>query len=90
LGYGSTIDEHACVSQSREHHAPPATGWHGWPALVIAAEGLVYVIVGVLAMLAAYDVHKRPTGSHGALETLLSQPFGVVLLGAVAAASPPM
>jgi hypothetical protein len=50
-----------------------------------AAEGLIYVIVGVLAMLAAYDVHKRPTGSHGALETLLSQPFGVVLLGAVAA-----
>jgi hypothetical protein len=48
------------------------------------ARGLVYLIVGGLALLAAFGGGGHTTGSRGALQTLLAQPFGRVLLGIVA------
>lgn len=49
-----------------------------------AARGSVYVIVGGLAVLAALGSGGAATDGKGALLTLLSQPFGSILLGAVA------
>jgi hypothetical protein len=49
-----------------------------------AARGAVYVIVGGLAVLAALGTGGGTTDTRGALYTVLSQPFGWFLLGAVA------
>jgi hypothetical protein len=49
-----------------------------------AAKGVVYVIVGGLAAMAAADAGGETTGSRGALNTIAEQPFGRVLLGVVA------
>lgn len=50
-----------------------------------AAKGAVYLLIGGLASAAAFRVGGRTTDSHGALASLLQQPFGEVLLGVVAA-----
>jgi Domain of Unknown Function (DUF1206) len=49
-----------------------------------AARGIVYLIVGGFAALAAFGSGGRTTGTRGALYTLLTQPFGSALLAAVA------
>jgi hypothetical protein len=49
-----------------------------------AAHGLVYLIIGGLALLAAFG-RARTVGARGALETLLARPFGQGLLWAIAA-----
>lgn len=49
-----------------------------------AAKGGIYLIIGVLACSAAFGAGGRTTGSEGALETLIRQPVGTVLLGIVA------
>jgi hypothetical protein len=49
-----------------------------------AARGIVYLIVGGFAVLAAFGSGGRTTGTKGALYTLLTQPFGSALLAAVA------
>ncbi len=48
-----------------------------------AAKGLVYFIVGLLAAQAAFGSGGKTTDSNGALETILTQPFGKFLLGIV-------
>jgi hypothetical protein len=48
-----------------------------------AARGAVYILVGSLALLAAFGGGKA-VGTKGALAELLSKPFGFVLLGAIA------
>ncbi|MBD2184157.1 DUF1206 domain-containing protein [Planktothrix sp. FACHB-1355] len=50
----------------------------------IAAKGVVYAIVGVLAAQAAFGAGGRTTDSKGALQTIVTQPFGKFLLGLVA------
>jgi len=49
-----------------------------------AAKGVVYVVVGALAAVAAFGNGGATTGSRGALQTIAHQPFGQVLLGVVA------
>lgn len=49
-----------------------------------AARGLVSLIIGVLALLAAMGQGGEVTGSKGALQTLFSQPSGAALLAVVA------
>ncbi|WP_346797129.1 DUF1206 domain-containing protein [Halomonas sp. Bachu 37] len=49
-----------------------------------AARGIVYLLVGGLAALAALDQGGQTEGSRGALERLLAAPFGQVILGAIA------
>jgi len=49
-----------------------------------AARGIVYLLVGGFAVLAAFDQGGEATGSRGALSQLLSAPMGDVLLGALA------
>lgn len=45
-----------------------------------ASRGVVYLIIGGLGLLAAID-SGRPEGARGALESVLGQPFGHVLIG---------
>ena len=47
-----------------------------------AARGVVYLIIGLFAVLAAQG-SSQPADSHSSLEALLSQPFGGVLVGVV-------
>ncbi len=47
-----------------------------------AARGVIYLIIGIFALLAAQDSSKSKD-SHSSLEALLSQPFGHVLVGLV-------
>ena len=49
-----------------------------------AARGVLYLIIGIFALLAALDSTK-PKDSHKSLEALLSQPFGYFLVGLVVA-----
>lgn len=49
-----------------------------------AARGVVYLIIGGLAVLAAFGQGGRTTDTHGALSTILHQPFGKMLLAVVA------
>src|SRR5579884_3974327 len=49
-----------------------------------AAKGVVYVLIGVLAVLAGFGHGGSTTDRKGALITLHNQPFGVVLLIIVA------
>jgi Domain of Unknown Function (DUF1206) len=49
-----------------------------------AARGVVYLIVGGLAVLAALGQGGQATDTRGALTSLLTQPFGDVLLAMVA------
>ncbi|XHX79114.1 MAG: DUF1206 domain-containing protein [Stenomitos frigidus ULC029] len=52
--------------------------------LGFAAKGLVYTLVGLLAAQAAFGRGGKKTGTQGALQTLVTQPFGQVLLSLVA------
>lgn len=48
-----------------------------------AAKGVVYFVVGLLAFRAAIGSGGQTTDSSGALETIVTQPFGKFLLGIV-------
>jgi hypothetical protein len=47
-----------------------------------AARGVVYLIIGIFALLAAQG-SSQPADSHSSLEALLSQPFGNVMVAVV-------
>jgi hypothetical protein len=47
-----------------------------------AARGIVYLIIGIFALLAAQG-SSQPADSHSSLEALLSQPFGNVMVALV-------
>lgn len=49
-----------------------------------AARGIVYVIIGWMALLAAFGSGGKTAGSKGALQSLLGEPLGHVLLGVIA------
>jgi hypothetical protein len=49
----------------------------------LATRGLVYLIIGGFAVFAAFGP-SRAEGTEGAFATILSQPFGQILLGLVA------
>jgi hypothetical protein len=48
------------------------------------AKGVIYLLTGLLATLAAFHSRSTPPDSRGALEEILSQPYGRGLLGVVA------
>jgi hypothetical protein len=66
---------------SRDELAP----WKRWVCHVgYAAEGVVYVLIGVFALLASIGAHRAPNGSKGALTGLGATPFGKALLSVLA------
>ncbi|SDJ78604.1 protein of unknown function [Catalinimonas alkaloidigena] len=50
----------------------------------VAAKGVVYCLVGILAAMAATGNGGQTTGKSGVFKTILAQPFGQILLGLVA------
>lgn len=50
----------------------------------LVAKGIVYSIVGILAAQAAFGAGGRTTDTAGALQTIVTQPFGKFLLALVA------
>jgi hypothetical protein len=49
-----------------------------------AAKGVVYGVVGILAVMAAFGTGGKTTDTNGALQTIAAQPFGQFLLLLVA------
>jgi hypothetical protein len=49
------------------------------------ARGVVYLLIGGFAVLAAVELRRRPAGAREALESFVEWPLGPVWLGAVAA-----
>jgi len=60
------------------------SGFETMARIGYAARGIVYFIVGTFATLAAFG-GQQPVGTKGALEKLLSTPFGGILLVILAA-----
>lgn len=52
--------------------------------LGFAAKGIVYALVGLLAAQAAFGSGGQKTDTQGALQTIVTQPFGRILLSFVA------
>ena len=61
-----------------------AARWVRWLArLGFAAKGVVYLVIGAIAVRAAVTGARSPEDSGGALRSIAAQPFGRVLLGAL-------
>src|SRR3954449_5223713 len=61
---------------------PVAVGWLGRAGLV--ARGVVYAVVGILALKLALGDGGKATSQQGALKAVAQQPFGKFLLVALA------
>ncbi|HEY7773341.1 MAG TPA: DUF1206 domain-containing protein [Marinagarivorans sp.] len=56
-----------------------------WGARVgYAARGVIYLMIGGLAVMTAFGSGGKTTGTKGALTSLLEQPFGQIMFGLVA------
>lgn len=81
-------DQHASLSRVEDSAARAAAEARPWIEPLgrsgYAARGIVYCVVGVLAAQAAFGFGGETTGSTGALQRIVTQPFGQVLLGIVA------
>jgi hypothetical protein len=66
---------------------PGAGNRHAWLAWLAragyAARGVVYLMVGGLALMAGFGSGGETTGSRGALQTLTDETWGMVALGAI-------
>ena len=62
--------------------APPYIQWLA--PFGYAARGTVYLIVGYLGLQSVLAHRQQPEDSSGALQHLLGQPFGRILVGALA------
>lgn len=79
----TTMQTPARAARGAHRAATRAAGSGGVETLArlgYAAKGVVYMIVGVLAVQAALGDGGQTTGGEGALRTVAHQPFGQVLL----------
>jgi hypothetical protein len=73
------------VKEEAERISQSARGWIVPLARFgYAAKGVVYIVIGGLAALAAFTTGGRTTDSRGAFEEILSHSYGKLLLGAIA------
>lgn len=81
---GSTIKQ---AKQQAEEVIEDVAG-HPWVERMArfgyATKGAVYIVVGALAMKAAFGIGGEATDTRGALQTIEEQPFGKVALATVA------
>jgi Domain of Unknown Function (DUF1206) len=79
LGVANPLNGRA--GSTLRHAARAQHGWVSWLARAgYATRGLLYIIIGGLAALAAFGYGGDTTDSHGALRELYAQPFGQILL----------
>ena len=70
---------------SRSQGGSDTAGWiEALARFGYAAKGVIYALVGILAIQAAFNWGGKVTGSEGAFETIANQPFGKVMLFLVA------
>ena len=87
---GGGLRDQAEQAAQKAGQAAHDAAMHTSPAIRVlaragyAAKGVVYFLVGGLALMAAISSRGQTTGSRGALRTLLDQPYGVALLAIVA------
>lgn len=73
------------AKQEVEHAAHEAKPWvERLARFGYCSKGVVYIVVGWLALLAAFSLGGKKTGAEGALTTIAQQPFGKWLLAVVA------
>jgi hypothetical protein len=72
-------------SAAREALAPAAPWIERLARVGFAAKAILYTVVGIVALQAAFGNGGGTTGSQGALQTLVRQPFGSIALVAIAA-----
>lgn len=70
------------MTQQISHH--PAAWVERLARFGYASKGTVYLLVGLLAVQAAFGTGGKTTGTEGALKTIVQQPFGQFLLALVA------
>jgi hypothetical protein len=58
---------------------------HAWARVGFVVGGLLYIIIGVLAIMIAYSNDGTAPGPQGAIERIGAQPFGHFLLVVLAA-----
>jgi hypothetical protein len=75
--------EATATATANEVARSPAVGWLGRAGLV--ARGVVYAVVGILALKLALGDGGQAASQQGALEAIARQPFGKVLLVVLAA-----
>ena len=79
---GRAVDHARAEMSHAIHKASPFV--EKFARLGYACKGVIYVIVGALAAMSALGRGGQTTGSRGAMEHILHQPLGVVLLFIVA------
>lgn len=67
--------------------APIAREFRPWVAPIVrlgyAAKGIIYLLIGMLAVRVAFGLGGRVTDASGALSLLMNQPFGFFLITAI-------
>jgi hypothetical protein len=87
--YGGLMSDHLVgygdVRQQTERAARVAQPWiERWGRVGYAAHGVVYALIGILALQAALGIGGDVTDAEGALARIIAAPFGRFVLGAVA------
>lgn len=75
-------DETGSVRQDAPTGLAPWLRWVAHSGYV--AEGLIYVLIGAFALIAAFEPSQQPNGYKGALAKLAAAPFGCALLALLA------
>jgi hypothetical protein len=80
------MDTTAPVHEARSHghRLGRSRGFCWFARFGIAARGMVYVVIGVLAVKLALGAGGKATDQQGAFKTIADQPLGTVLLAMVA------
>ncbi len=73
------------TTSTTSHGAHRAAGWLRWVARGgIVAQGMIYLLIGGLALAGAFDPSDQPSGSKGAMSHLANAPLGDALLALLA------
>lgn len=71
---------------SRAYRSAARSAWtERWARFGFATGGIVYLIIGALAVMVAFEHRGRIVGPEGAIEQIGKQPYGRLLLFTVGA-----
>jgi hypothetical protein len=75
-----TSDLSAAGARSKAREVQDSTAFEGLARLGLAARGVVWLVIGLLALSVLLGGHDRRTDQQGALQEIASKPFGTALL----------